>query len=72
MEADVGSIHFNGETADFYVLVSLKGAPTNATVNATLYFDGALYANLTNLVQYVDTGLYRIPYSIPCEASAGT
>jgi hypothetical protein len=37
-----------------------------------LYFDGLLYANLTSLVQHIDTGLYRIPYSIPCEASAGT
>ena len=72
VEADVGSIHFNGETADFYVLVSLQGAPKDATLNASLYFDGALYANLTSLVQHVDTGLYRIPYTIPCEASAGT
>jgi hypothetical protein len=72
VEADVGSIHFNGETADFYVLVSLQGIPTNATVNTTLYFEGAFYANLTSLVQYVDTDLYRIPYPIPCEASTGT
>ena len=72
VEADVGSIHFNGENADFYVLVSLQGAPTDAVINASLYFDGALYADLTSLVQHVDTGLYRIPYTIPCEASAGT
>ena len=72
VEADVGSIHFNGETADFYVLVSSSGAPMNATLTADLYYDGALYANLTSLVQYVDTGLYRIPYTIPCDASAGT
>lgn len=63
---------FNGENADFYVLVSLQGAPATATVNATLYFEGAFYANLTSLIQYFDTGLYRIPYPIPCEASAGT
>jgi predicted nucleic acid-binding Zn-ribbon protein len=72
VEADVGSMHFKGEIADFYVLVSLSGVPTDATVNASLYFDGALYANLTSLVQHVDTGLYRIPYTIPCCASAGT
>jgi hypothetical protein len=72
VEADVGSIHFNGEIADFYVLVSSEGAPTNATLTAELYYDGTLYANLTSLVQYVATGLYRIPYTIPCNASAGT
>jgi len=72
VEADVGSTHFRGEIADFYVLVSLSGVPTDAAVNASLYFDGALYANLTSLVQHVDTGLYRIPYTIPCNASAGT
>ena len=72
VEADVGSTHFRGEIADFYVLVSLSGVPTDATVNASLYFDGVLYANLTSLVQHVDTGLYRIPYTIPCEAEAGT
>lgn len=37
VEADVGSIHFNGEMADFYVLVSLSGAPKNATLTADLY-----------------------------------
>jgi hypothetical protein len=72
VEADVGSIHFKSEIADFYVLVSQSGVPTDATINASLYFDGALYGNLTSLVQHVDTGLYRIPYSIPCNASAGT
>jgi hypothetical protein len=72
VEADVGSIHFNGEIADFYVLVSSSGTPKNATLTADLYYNGTLYANLTSLVQYVDTGLYRIPYTIPCDASAGT
>jgi flagellin-like hook-associated protein FlgL len=72
VEADVGSIHFNGEIADFYVLVSSEGTPTNATLTAILYYDGAMYDNLTSLVQYVETGLYRIPYNIPGEASAGT
>jgi len=72
VEVDVGSIHFKGEIADFYVLVSSSGTPTNATLTADLYYDGTLYTNLTSLVQYVATGLYRIPYTIPCEASAGT
>ena len=72
VEADVGAIHFTGEIADFYVLVSSEGAPINATLTAYLYYDGAMYADLTSLVQYIEDGLYRIPYTIPCEASAGT
>ena len=72
VEADVGSMHFKGEMAEFYVLVSQNGTPTNATLTADLYYNGTLYANLTGLVQYVATGLYRIPYTIPCNASAGT
>jgi len=72
VEVDVGSVHFTGEIADFYVLVSSSGTPANATLTADLYYDGAPYANLTSLVQYVATGIYRIPYTIPCEASTGT
>jgi prefoldin subunit 5 len=72
VQADVGAIHFNGEMAEFYILVSLSGNPTNATVKATLYYDGAVFANVTGLIQHVDTGLYRVPYTIPCGAQAGT
>ena len=74
VEVDVGSIHFNGEMADFYVLVSarysLSDTPTNATLTAELYYNGTLHANLTRLVQCVATGLYRIPYTIPNNSSA--
>jgi hypothetical protein len=63
VEADVGAMHFNGEIADFYVLVSSEGAPINATLTAYLYYDDAMYDDLTSLVQYVEDGLYRIPYT---------
>jgi hypothetical protein len=72
VQADVGAMHFNGEMAEFYILVSLSGNPTDAAVNATLYYNGAVFANLTSLIQHVDTGLYRVPYTIPCSAQAGT
>ncbi|MEM3357113.1 MAG: hypothetical protein QW166_04730, partial [Candidatus Bathyarchaeia archaeon] len=72
VEADVGSIHLRGEIADFYILVSLSGAPIDATLTADLYYEGKLNANLTGLIQPVATGLYRIPYTIPYDASAGT
>ena len=73
VEIDVGSIHFNGETADFYVLVSLAGEPIEVdALNASLYHNGILYANVDAFVEHVDAGLYRIPYTIPTNAVSGT
>ena len=68
---DVGSIHFRGETAEFYVLVSSAGERVDASVCANLFFNGSLFACLSGSVQHVTTGLYRIPYVIPLNASAG-
>ena len=72
VEVDVGSIHFRGEMADFYVLVSLMGEPVNASISTTLYCTGTLYANLSAYVQHVEIGLYRVPYTIPTDAPTGT
>jgi len=73
VQVEVGSIHFRGEMAEFYVLVSYLGEPVdNASISAVLYYNGTLHANLSASVEYVATGLYRIPYTIPIDASAGT
>jgi peptidoglycan hydrolase CwlO-like protein len=72
VEVDVGSIHFRGEMAEFYILVSYLGKPFNAEISAMLYYNGTLLADLTASAQNVTTGLYMIQYSIPMEASAGT
>jgi len=73
VDVDVGSIHFRGEITEFYILVTEFGKTVNATnIKASLYFNGAFYADLSVLVQHIDTGLYRIPYSIPIDASTGT
>ena len=72
VEADVGSIHFRGEMAEFYILVSYLGKPIDAEISAMLYHNGTLLANLTASVEHVTTGLYMVQYSIPMEASAGT
>jgi hypothetical protein len=72
VEADVGSIHFRGEMAEFYILVSYLGKPIDAEISAMLYYNGTLLANLTASVEHVVTGLYMVQYSIPLEASAGT
>jgi hypothetical protein len=71
VEVDVGSVYFRGETAEFYVLVSSAGNRESASLCASLYFNGTLYASLTGSVKPVATGLYRIPYAIPLNASAG-
>jgi len=69
--ADVGNLHFPGETAEFYVFVTFQGMPVNATVKGfKLYFSGAPIADLTG--DLVSTGLYRVRYNIPTTATPGT
>jgi len=73
VQVSVGQIHFNGEIAEFYILISYLGKLVeNATVNATLYFNATAYANLTDSVQNVSPGLYMVSYTIPLDAPAGT
>lgn len=72
VEVKAGSVHFRGEIAEFYILVSSLGKPIDANVNAILYYSGTLYQNLTARAEHVSLGLYRIPYTIPLNASTGT
>jgi PKD repeat protein len=73
VETTVGSIHFTGEMAEFYVSVSCLGKRANANINATLYYaNGTLHSDLSASVEHVATGLYRIPYTLPLNATAGT
>ena len=71
VEIDVGSVHFRGEVAEFYILVSLSGNRLDVGIRANLYHKGTLNADLTSLVEHVDTGFYRIPYTVPYHGSAG-
>jgi len=69
---NVGSLHFRGELAEFYVETSFAGKPVDVTVvSANLYWNGTLKQDLTSSVGHVATGLYRIPYSVPSDASVG-
>jgi parallel beta-helix repeat protein len=72
VEMDVGSVHFRGELAEFYVLVSVLGEPVDADIIAILYHNGTFYADLSSSVEYVAKGLYRVSYTIPTEAPTGT
>jgi parallel beta-helix repeat protein len=72
VEVDVGSVHFRGELAEFYILVSVLGESVDADINAILYHNGTSYADLSQAVEYVANGLYRVPYAISTEAPTGT
>jgi len=73
VEVVVGSIHFRGEIAEFYVLTSFMGEAVNATqINARLYYSGTLLDDLSGSVENITEGLYRVPYTIPPDAPVGT
>jgi len=74
LQVEVGTVHFRGEIAEFYVLTSFKGEPVNVTITeATLYYSGgSLTKDLTSSIEQIATGLYRIPYEIPSNAPEGT
>jgi PKD repeat protein len=68
VDADVGAIHFKGETAEFHVQTSFKGVPVDATsIHATLYKPDDTTEILTT--QRTATGLYKIEYSIKGKGS---
>jgi len=71
---NVGSMHFRGELAEFYVETAFGGKPVNSTIStATLYYsNGTQKLDLISSVGQVATGLYRIPYMIPGDAPLGT
>jgi len=72
VSVEVGSIYFRGEVAEFYVLVSSLGKPVDAELTAMLLYGGTIYEDLSAKVTRVGTGLYRIPYTVPADASPGT
>lgn len=73
-EVNVGSVHFRGELAEFYVETASDGKPVDSTISkATLYHsNGTQEVDLTSSVGQVAIGLYRIPYAIPVDAPFGT
>lgn len=72
IQVEVGSIHFRGEIAEFYILVSSLGKPVNTGIDAMLYYNGIAYKNLSASTGQIGLGFYRVPYTIPVNASAGT
>ncbi len=73
IDVDVGTIYFRGEQAEFNILTSDYGKAVDTTsIKAYLYYGGSLFADLTDEIQHVSTGLYRIGYAIPPTAQGGT
>ena len=71
VQLDVGATHFRGETAEFYAQTTFKGKTVNVTaVNAVLYKPDGAAETLT--LQPITTGLYKLSYAIPENASNGT
>lgn len=73
VEMDVGAIYFRGEVVEFYALVTQNGKPFDAsTVTAKLFRPGGAVQDLSGAVVRVDTGTYRIDYTVPGGAAPGT
>jgi hypothetical protein len=73
-QVNVGSVHFRGEMAEFYLKTALSGKLVDIHIDkATLYFlNGSLEEDLSGDIMRVSTGFYRIPYAIQSTAPLGT
>ena len=75
VKVDVGAIYFRGEIAEFYSQVAFKGVAVNATgISAVLYCpDGETVSyRYPENITLITTGLYKISYTIPGDATADT
>ena len=71
ISVNVGQLHFRGEIVESYVLVTRRGRRVDATsVNATLLFPSGQEVSLP--VSHLARGIYKICYTLPGDAEAGT
>jgi len=70
----VGSIHFRGEMAEFYIQIAFKGTLVDATITRAMLYcaNGTMSLDLKTNVESISTGLYRIPYLISANATLGS
>lgn len=72
IEIETGKVYYLGEITEFYILTSQLGRAFNVTfTKLLLYFNGTVYADLSNLTQAIGDGFYQVSYTIPGEAKAG-
>ena len=74
IETEVGTIHFRGEMAEFYIQIAFKGTLVDATVTRAMLYcaNGTMSLDLKTNVESISTGLYRIPYLISADATLGS
>ena len=75
VKVDVGAVYFRGEIAEFYSQVVFKGVAVNATgISAVLYCpDGETVSyRYPENITLITTGLYKISYTIPGDATTDT
>lgn len=72
IEIETGKVYYLGEITEFYILTSQLGRAFNVTLTKLLlYFNGTVYADLSNLTQAIGDGFYQVSYTIPGEAKTG-
>ena len=72
IKIDVGTTHFRGESAEFYIQTSFKGVAVNATsISALLYKPDGTTEPLT-VPSPIATSFYKTTYAIPVDAQNGT
>ena len=71
VQVDVGSIYFNGEQAEFYILITLDGIPVDATAVTAVLHKPDETAETLNAV-HVATGLYKAIYTVATTNPSGT
>jgi hypothetical protein len=74
IETEVGTIHFRGEMAEFYIQIAFKGTLVDATITRAMLYcaNGTTSLDLKTNVESISTGLCRIPYLIPANATLGS
>jgi len=73
VKIEISPLLFRNETCEFNILLTYLGVPVNASeISAVLYFNGGIYEDLTESIERVATGYYRIRYVIPNDAEYGT
>jgi len=71
INVDVGTVHFRGEIAQFFIQTVFKGTPVDViTKTAKLYKPVGPSETLT--ITQVATGLYKVSYIIPVDAPIGS
>lgn len=70
VQVSVGTLHFRGEVAEFYVLVTGQGTMRAAAIEADLWSPSGTSQSL--IATEVAVGLYKATYTLPGNAPTGT